>query len=556
MHSSDETENKINARKALAERRARRRANAGVEPLSASKAVPVPEKAESKGDAPVVVAAVLDEREAVSKKPGRKPGRREKSIIKSEKSKNRPGGPKARISRKTKWIGSATGVAVAAVGLALFISIGQPAVAVIMDGEVIGYAEDEAQYNSILERARTSISEESYGADINIDQNKIEVKNTYVTKARALDKVENDELVNALKQNDAVEADAYVIEVNGKPLATLAKRSDANSVLSDIKERYKSDDPKATGDFREEILVKNEASDITEISDVSSAVDYLLTGGKESDKYVVESGDTVWGIANEKGIAVEDIAATNPDIDISNIHLGDELLLAKVEPIVHYESTGEETTVEAIPFETVNQESADIYEGETKVAQEGVNGEKSVTKTVVRVNGEVASAEVISEAIVSEPTQKIVQVGTKKKPVASVPSQKAPSTGGSSTSKDYNVALGNGVVADVQKFIGVPYVYGGSTPSGFDCSGLVQYVYRANGISIPRTAAAISGQGSYVSLDQAQPGDILCWGGKGSSYHVAIYIGGGTYVHAPEPGTSVRYQNLSYGTGPKFAVRF
>lgn len=88
--------------------------------------------------------------------------------------------------------------------------------------------------------------------------------------------------------------------------------------------------------------------------------------------------------------------------------------------------------------------------------------------------------------------------------------------------------------------LGRPYVYGATGPNAFDCSGLTQAAYRAAGVSLPRTAAQISSRGVSIPHAQWQPGDILYWGGRGSAYHVAIYLGGGQMVEAAHPGTDVR----------------
>lgn len=104
-------------------------------------------------------------------------------------------------------------------------------------------------------------------------------------------------------------------------------------------------------------------------------------------------------------------------------------------------------------------------------------------------------------------------------------------------------AVMGSVVATAEQFLGVPYVYGGSSPAGFDCSGLVQYVYAMHGISLPRTAASMLGVGVGVSAADAQPGDIVVMNG-GS--HVGIYVGGGQIIHSPQPGQSVSYAPLSW----------
>ena len=112
---------------------------------------------------------------------------------------------------------------------------------------------------------------------------------------------------------------------------------------------------------------------------------------------------------------------------------------------------------------------------------------------------------------------------------------------------------GSAIAAYAQSFIGVPYVWGGTTPSGFDCSGLTQYVYAHFGKNIGRNTIAQESAGAHIPVSQAQVGDLLFWGAPGSTYHVAIYLGGNSFVAAPEPGQSVKIGNMAYFM-PSFAV--
>jgi cell wall-associated NlpC family hydrolase len=101
-----------------------------------------------------------------------------------------------------------------------------------------------------------------------------------------------------------------------------------------------------------------------------------------------------------------------------------------------------------------------------------------------------------------------------------------------------NSATANSVIATAKQYLGVPYVWGGSTPSGFDCSGFTSYVFRSVGISLPRTSSAQQNVGTRISLSQVQPGDLVFRGSP--AYHVGIYIGGGQYIHAPQTGDVVK----------------
>ncbi|MFG2872176.1 C40 family peptidase [Streptomyces sp. NPDC048338] len=110
------------------------------------------------------------------------------------------------------------------------------------------------------------------------------------------------------------------------------------------------------------------------------------------------------------------------------------------------------------------------------------------------------------------------------------------------------------IVAFAKAQLGDAYVSGGTGPNSWDCSGLVQAAYRQANIDLPRVSSSQSSMGTSVSLSSLQPGDILYWGSRSGSYHVAIYVGGGKYVGAQNPSTGVVERSLDWDM-PSGAVR-
>jgi cell wall-associated NlpC family hydrolase len=108
------------------------------------------------------------------------------------------------------------------------------------------------------------------------------------------------------------------------------------------------------------------------------------------------------------------------------------------------------------------------------------------------------------------------------------------------------VPLGRRAVRLAARELGVPYRYGGSSPSGFDCSGLVAFVYGKLGIRLPHNAAAQFAYGHAVSSSHLQPGDLVFFHGLG---HVGLYIGRGRIIHAPQTGERVEIQRLAARSG-------
>lgn len=109
-----------------------------------------------------------------------------------------------------------------------------------------------------------------------------------------------------------------------------------------------------------------------------------------------------------------------------------------------------------------------------------------------------------------------------------------------------NEDKGSQVIEYAENFLGIPYIYGGTSPKGFDCSGFTQYMFReALGINLGRTTYDQIKNGSAVSRSELKPGDLVFLGSWSNPYHVGIYVGDGNYIHSPRTGDVVKISPLA-----------
>ena len=118
-------------------------------------------------------------------------------------------------------------------------------------------------------------------------------------------------------------------------------------------------------------------------------------------------------------------------------------------------------------------------------------------------------------------------------------------TGGGGSVPDPGGSGRSAAVAIAQRYLGVPYVWAGASPSGFDCSGLTMYVYAQLGIGLSHGATDQQRASTPVPLSALQPGDLVFFGSAAYSHHVGIYVGGGQMIDAPHTGANVRYDSIA-----------
>lgn len=282
-----------------------------------------------------------------------------------------------------------------------------------------------------------------------------------------------------------------------------------------------------------------------------------------STTHTVVKGDTLWSLAKKYGVSVSTLMKAN-NLSSSTILIGQSLNLRAgmtaygVNGVTTGSSSTAASTNTASSTSTTASSQAPKAKKNATKAKSTTTNTSSNSNTSTSANTQSQSTASNSSASTTTNTNTAASNAntTSSTNTAASRSQavsQAP-TASTSTATTTASASASAITSYALTFLGVPYVWGGTTPSGFDCSGLVQYVYSHFGINLGRTTYTQQYAGTKISVASAQAGDLYFWGSYGSAYHVAIALGGGQYVMAPAPGQNVMTGSVSSYT-PSFAVR-
>lgn len=300
-----------------------------------------------------------------------------------------------------------------------------------------------------------------------------------------------------------------------------------------------------------------------------SASAALLTTGTSAlaASYKVVKNDSLWAISKKYGVSISSLQKAN-SLSGNTIYVGQTLKIPSSSKTTSFKSTTKTSSkTAAVKATATSSTTYKVAKGDTLwsiakkygVSVSALQKANNLSSSLIYIGQSLKLASSLTSYTTngvtkSTTTSSTTKSTTTKTKSSTSTSKTAVSQAPTSIKRSSTTASSANITAYALTFLGVPYVWGGTTPSGFDCSGYVQYVYSHFGISVGRTTYTQQYAGTKISVASAQAGDLYFWGSYGSAYHVAIALGGGQYVMAPAPGQVVKTGNVSSYT-PSFAVR-
>ena len=262
--------------------------------------------------------------------------------------------------------------------------------------------------------------------------------------------------------------------------------------------------------------------------------------------YTIKSGDSLWAIANKHGLSVSQLKSIN-HLTSDIIYPGQKLNTKT--KVSSQDTVSSSTTKPAPSQESITSSNTSTSTSKTYTVASGDSLWAIANKHGLSVS-QLKNMNGLTSDVIYPGKQLLVSQTSNSSATVNLISLNTTNT--NSSSNNLNRAA---IVAEANKHIGKPYAWGAKGPDSFDCSGYTRYVFlQVTGRDIGSNTVAQEKAGTIISVDQAKAGDLYFWGSQGSSYHVAIALGNGSYIYASEPGDFVKIGSVA-NFAPDFAVR-
>jgi murein DD-endopeptidase MepM/ murein hydrolase activator NlpD len=294
-----------------------------------------------------------------------------------------------------------------------YFSVKTPAYAVLVDGKQQFVVKDRDYVDNALQQLSNEQGKK-FGSKVDLANDVIIERKMASRRDILSSKKVLGELRNALK------TPAVAIVIKGKAITYVESKTIANALLNDLKKQYaplEDGEKLVSVKFQEQVQLKDEKVNFSKIKTRQQAFALITTGSDQPEKYSVKEGDSLWSIARQNDMLVDDIKKAN-HLQGEDLKPGDKLVLVTSKPYINVIAMVEGQKTEVIPFTTKTVVDKKLTRS-VKVQQEGQNGEKQVVYAATKCNGVVAKKNVIEEKIIKVAVDKIIVKGTRVIQVAS-----------------------------------------------------------------------------------------------------------------------------------------
>ena len=304
------------------------------------------------------------------------------------------------------FLAIATAVGVASVLTTCYV----PSYRVSIDGEPIGVVASQEAFESTVDRVEaraTAILGYDYQMEGDITYEFTLSERDSVPAATTLEPALFDRIGDVMK--------SYVLLVNGQVVGASADEADLTALLDSVKAAYTNENT-VSAEFSDNVVITRQyiSSEVEQDLDAMAATLTSNTNGETT--YEVQAGDTFMALAFENDMTMSELEALNPGIDINKLMIGQVLNIKEEIPFLSVQTVDHVTYTESIAAPVREVEDSSMYVGDTKVLSAGSEGSQQVTADVTYLNGHETAREVTETTVLTQPTEKVVAVGTKEKP--------------------------------------------------------------------------------------------------------------------------------------------
>lgn len=281
-----------------------------------------------------------------------------------------------------------------------------------VNGSTIGVVREKEEFTQIIDRIKETLHK-AYDTEIVFTES-IEYEKTRAKKENLSSTAE---LEKALKQTMNFKVKGFAIKANEKTVAVLLNKADAERVLEELKKPYNEGNTDIEQVyFGENVVVEEAAAEMKDLKSYEDALKLIQQGTEEIKIHEVQKGENSWTISRKYNLSVEDIAKANPDINPEKLQINQKISLTVPKPLLTVVTVRKSRYEEAIPFETVFEETGTLYKDEKKIKVAGKNGSREVLAEIVAHNNIEVSRNILEEKIIESPVKQVVLQGTKNPP--------------------------------------------------------------------------------------------------------------------------------------------